>query len=186
MSGIQGFYSNSAQLVDILTKREFLYRTYFTAKGFTANLPTYLTASPTNSLLSCGTSRIESPSSAPVGDRGEVAATLLGASSCCERRRAVSGSICVRVSVGSGGVVVEALSTSSAGEDEAAGSAEWSASGWVPEVVVCAGALSSGSALCCGSPWKNRRSLLPREAGSAPKDAETCQGRVGWSCGHRP
>ena len=51
LSGIQGFYSNSAQLVDILTKREFLYRTYFTAKGFTANLPTYLTASPTNSLL---------------------------------------------------------------------------------------------------------------------------------------
>lgn len=51
LSGIQGFYSNSAQLVDILTKREFLYRNYFNAKGFTANLPSYLTASPTNSLL---------------------------------------------------------------------------------------------------------------------------------------
>ena len=51
LSGIQGFYSNSAQLVDILTKREFLYRTYFNAKGFAASLPTYLTASPSNSLL---------------------------------------------------------------------------------------------------------------------------------------
>jgi hypothetical protein len=34
-----------------LTKREFLYRTYFNANGFAANLPSYLTASPTNSLL---------------------------------------------------------------------------------------------------------------------------------------
>jgi heme/copper-type cytochrome/quinol oxidase subunit 2 len=51
LSGIQGYYGNSAQLVDILTKREFLYRSYFNAKGFTANLPSYLTASPNNSLL---------------------------------------------------------------------------------------------------------------------------------------
>lgn len=51
LSGIQAYYSNSAQLVDILTKREFLYRSYFNAKGFTANLPSYLTASPNNSLL---------------------------------------------------------------------------------------------------------------------------------------
>lgn len=51
LSGIQGYYGNSAQLVDILTKREFLYRTYFNANGFAANLPSYLTASPTNSLL---------------------------------------------------------------------------------------------------------------------------------------
>jgi hypothetical protein len=38
-------------LIDILTKREYLYRSYFNSKGFIAALPTYLTASPSNSLL---------------------------------------------------------------------------------------------------------------------------------------
>ena len=104
-------------------------------------------------LVACGTSGIESPSSAPVGDRGVAKATLLGAFSCCKRRRAVSGNICVRVGADSGGGVVKAMSTSSAGEDEAAGSTEWSASGG-REAVVGAGVLLSGSALCCDLPWK--------------------------------
>jgi len=34
-----------------LTKREVLYRSYFNSKGYTANLPVYLTASPENNLL---------------------------------------------------------------------------------------------------------------------------------------
>jgi hypothetical protein len=51
LSGIQAYYSDSSILVDILTKREFLYRTYFNSKGYVANLPVYLTASPENSLL---------------------------------------------------------------------------------------------------------------------------------------
>lgn len=51
MSGVQSYYYNVSTLVDILTKREYLYRSYLNSKGFVASLPTYLTASPTNSLL---------------------------------------------------------------------------------------------------------------------------------------
>jgi heme/copper-type cytochrome/quinol oxidase subunit 2 len=51
LSNIQSYYFNTSSLVDILTKREYLYRTYFNSKGYAANLPTYLTASPTNPLL---------------------------------------------------------------------------------------------------------------------------------------
>jgi hypothetical protein len=35
----------------LLSKREYLYREYFTNKGVAANLPKYLTASPNNPLL---------------------------------------------------------------------------------------------------------------------------------------
>jgi len=38
-------------MVDILTKREFLYRAYFNSKGLTASLPAYLFASPENNFL---------------------------------------------------------------------------------------------------------------------------------------
>jgi hypothetical protein len=37
-------------LSDILSKREFIYRSYFNSKGYIANLPSYLTASPVNPL----------------------------------------------------------------------------------------------------------------------------------------
>lgn len=51
MNNISSFNYSSSTLVDILTKREFVYRTYFNSKGFAANLPTYMTASPNNPLL---------------------------------------------------------------------------------------------------------------------------------------
>jgi len=38
-------------MVDILTKREYLYRQYFLNKSNVASLPRYLTASPNNPLL---------------------------------------------------------------------------------------------------------------------------------------
>jgi hypothetical protein len=38
-------------LSDILSKREYLYRQYFLNKGYTVNLPRYLTATPNNILL---------------------------------------------------------------------------------------------------------------------------------------
>jgi hypothetical protein len=37
--------------VDILTKREYLYRQYFATKSYTTSLPKYLTAAPNNPLL---------------------------------------------------------------------------------------------------------------------------------------
>jgi hypothetical protein len=52
MSSVQSYNYTTSILVDILTKREFLYRQYFYTKGFTLNLPKYLTASPKNPLLS--------------------------------------------------------------------------------------------------------------------------------------
>jgi hypothetical protein len=51
MSSVQSYNYTTSILIDILTKREYLYRQYFFNKGFTMNLPNYLTASPTNSLL---------------------------------------------------------------------------------------------------------------------------------------
>ena len=51
MSGVQSYNYTTSILVDILTKREHLYRQYFYTKGYTLNLPQYLTACPTNSLL---------------------------------------------------------------------------------------------------------------------------------------
>lgn len=38
-------------LVDLLSKREFLYREYFLNRGLVSTLPNYLTASPTNKLI---------------------------------------------------------------------------------------------------------------------------------------
>ena len=51
MSGIQSYNYTTSVLIDILTKREYLYRQYFFTKGYTMHLPRYLTASPNNSLL---------------------------------------------------------------------------------------------------------------------------------------
>ena len=51
MSGVQSYNYTTSTLVDILTKREHLYRQYFYTKGYVLNLPQYLTACPTNSLL---------------------------------------------------------------------------------------------------------------------------------------
>jgi hypothetical protein len=44
-------YTNST-LVDILSKREYVYRQFFTSKNLVANLPDYLTSSPKNPLIS--------------------------------------------------------------------------------------------------------------------------------------
>lgn len=48
---IQSFYYNSSIMVDILSKREYLYRQYFLNKSNVSSLPKYLTASPNNPLL---------------------------------------------------------------------------------------------------------------------------------------
>jgi heme/copper-type cytochrome/quinol oxidase subunit 2 len=50
-NSIQSYYYNSSILVDILTKREYLYRQYFATKSYTTSLPKYLTAAPNNPLL---------------------------------------------------------------------------------------------------------------------------------------
>jgi hypothetical protein len=50
-TSIQSYYYNSSILVDILTKREYLYRQYFAHKSYTTALPKYLTAAPNNPLL---------------------------------------------------------------------------------------------------------------------------------------
>ena len=42
---------NISILVDLLTKREYLYREYFLNKGYAVNLPNYLTSSPNNPLV---------------------------------------------------------------------------------------------------------------------------------------
>jgi hypothetical protein len=51
LSGVQSYYYSTSTLIDILSKREYLYRSYFNSKGFIASLPNYLVASPNNSLL---------------------------------------------------------------------------------------------------------------------------------------
>ena len=48
---ISGQYYNTSVLVDLLTKREYLYREYFLNKGYSVNLPKYLLAVPNNPLL---------------------------------------------------------------------------------------------------------------------------------------
>jgi hypothetical protein len=50
-SSIAGRYYNASVLVDLLTKREYLYREYFLNKGFSVNLPKYLVSAPNNPLL---------------------------------------------------------------------------------------------------------------------------------------
>lgn len=50
-SSIQAYYYTSSILSDILSKREYLYRTYFNNKNFVTSIPTFLTSSPDNQLL---------------------------------------------------------------------------------------------------------------------------------------
>jgi hypothetical protein len=50
-SSLGSEYYNTAVLVDLLTKREFLYREYFLNKGYSINLPNYLTSNPNNPLI---------------------------------------------------------------------------------------------------------------------------------------
>jgi hypothetical protein len=50
-SAIQSYYYSSSILTDILSRREYLYRTYFSNKNLIVNMPSFLIASPTNILL---------------------------------------------------------------------------------------------------------------------------------------
>lgn len=50
-NSIQAYYYNITNLVDILSKREFLYRELFVKNNKIVNLPLNLTAAPTNSLI---------------------------------------------------------------------------------------------------------------------------------------
>lgn len=51
-NSIQSYYYSVSTLVDILTKREYLYRELFASINKTTNLPYYLTSSPKNPLVS--------------------------------------------------------------------------------------------------------------------------------------
>ena len=51
VSNVQGYGYTIPTLINILTKREYLYREYFLNKGFSVNLPNYLSSSPVNPLL---------------------------------------------------------------------------------------------------------------------------------------
>ena len=46
-----GYNYNIGSLVNLLTKREYIYKEYFLNKGYTINLPKYLLASPSNPLF---------------------------------------------------------------------------------------------------------------------------------------
>jgi hypothetical protein len=48
--GAGGYFFHTSTMTDLLSKREFIYRSYFNSKGYVANLPSYLTASPNNPL----------------------------------------------------------------------------------------------------------------------------------------
>lgn len=50
-SFVQSYYYTTSVLNDILSKREFLYRTFFNNKNFVTSVPTFLVASPRNQLL---------------------------------------------------------------------------------------------------------------------------------------
>ncbi len=50
-NSIQSYYYSVSNLIDILTKREYIYREFFSVNGKIINLPNYLTASSSNSLL---------------------------------------------------------------------------------------------------------------------------------------
>lgn len=52
MSGIQAFFAKNSQLLDILTRREFLYRKYLQTNKRLMSLPTHFTTSKRNSLIS--------------------------------------------------------------------------------------------------------------------------------------
>ena len=51
LAGTESFLYSESILADILSKREYLYRHFFTSKGFKTTLPTHFIASPTNPLL---------------------------------------------------------------------------------------------------------------------------------------
>jgi hypothetical protein len=46
-----GYYYNVGSLVNLLTKREYIYKEYCLNKGYTINLPKYLLSSPSNPLF---------------------------------------------------------------------------------------------------------------------------------------
>lgn len=50
-SSIQSYYYNVSTLIDILTKREYLYREYLSNNNKIVNLPFYLTNNPSNPLI---------------------------------------------------------------------------------------------------------------------------------------
>ena len=50
-TGVSSYYYNASILVDILSKREMLYRQYFLKQNYTSNLPKYFSAAPSNPLL---------------------------------------------------------------------------------------------------------------------------------------
>ena len=49
--GTASYYYNISNLIDILTKREYLYRQLFLSTNLLVSLPTFLTANPQNTLL---------------------------------------------------------------------------------------------------------------------------------------
>jgi hypothetical protein len=51
INNISSYQYNVNTLIDLLTKREYLYRQYLRTKGSTMYLPTYLTSTPKNPLL---------------------------------------------------------------------------------------------------------------------------------------
>jgi hypothetical protein len=50
-NSIQSYYYNVSALIDILTKREYLYREFLSSNNKIINLPYYLTSNPTNPLI---------------------------------------------------------------------------------------------------------------------------------------
>jgi hypothetical protein len=50
-TGVQGYVYATTTLVNLLTKREYLYREYFLNDGYTVTLPKDFIASPTNNIL---------------------------------------------------------------------------------------------------------------------------------------
>ena len=51
-SSVQSYYYNVSTLIDILTKREYMYREYLSNNNKIINLPFYLTNNPSNPLIS--------------------------------------------------------------------------------------------------------------------------------------
>ena len=51
ISGTQAAYYDISTLIDILSKREHLYRSYINSLNLVANLPSHMTASPTNPIV---------------------------------------------------------------------------------------------------------------------------------------
>jgi len=48
---LSSYYYNNSILIDILSKREYVYRQFFASKGLLSNLPDFLTSSPKNPLI---------------------------------------------------------------------------------------------------------------------------------------